>query len=266
MEELIKEIKKKKEYRYIDDSLIRNVLEYVLEKGEIKDERELIKKIRKLLHETVGTYEVLNKDYIFSEFFEKLDKSNITKYDIYKILSLSWSTRERMYYYERIYKEIFSVTNKDEITILDMACGLNPFSIFFIPKKVKLYVAFDVSHNIVNWVNRLLTKVNQGYAFVFNLLSGVNQELTEINWNFVFLWKTVPLIEKIKKGITKEFLQNLNYEFFVISFSKKTLGLRRYRQKDWNNWISKITKDLNLKIVKIFEIPNEKFYIIKKGF
>ncbi len=263
MREIIEEIKKKKEYKYIDDSLIEFLIK---EFKDNIDSKNLIKNIRRILHELVGIYEVIGKEDVFKKFFKKLDKKEITFNDVNKILSLSISTRERIPYYRKIYDEIFKIVNKDKVKILDLACGLNPFSIFYILDKVKLYVAVDISVNIVNQVNELLTKLNKGYSKVVNLLNELNEELTKVNYDLVFLWKTAPLLEKVKKGAVRRLLEEINYEYFVISFSKKTLGLRRFRKKDWERWLRKILEETKLTIIHKFEIPNEKFFIIKKGF
>ena len=67
-----------------------------------------------------------------------------------KALLYHRSSKERYNFYDTIYKKLEPYL-EDEI--IDLGCGLNPFSIVFMKKKPKKYYAIDINEDIIRILN-----------------------------------------------------------------------------------------------------------------
>ena len=119
---LVKEIKTKKELSFVDDDIVKDFIsKYYPENSKVfkslleyKKESELkrsknfkliVKNTRALLRKVYGMYNT-NEIIKRNQYLEELKKND--NIEIYiKILSLHISTKERLGFYDSLYKEIF---------------------------------------------------------------------------------------------------------------------------------------------------------------
>ena len=130
IDELVKEIKNKKELRDIDEGFVKNIIIKLSAKYKGK---ELFKETRKLLRLVYGMYK--SKNY-------SLEKHP--------------STRERIKYYKEIFKKIFEITGKPK-KILDLGCGSNPLSYFYLGCNPEYY-ACDLGQDYINIINEFFNR------------------------------------------------------------------------------------------------------------
>ncbi len=141
LNDIVKEIKKKKELRTISDEFVLNLLKNELDKREylyniINKSRSIkelkrneqflyfFKEMRKLLHEIYGVFAPKDIKKMWNVIYSDIPLEN----KIIEVLKMSRPTKERLNFYPDIYEKIFN--GKPE-SILDLASGINPPSIYF---------------------------------------------------------------------------------------------------------------------------------------
>ncbi|MBI4983337.1 hypothetical protein HZC32_01725 [Candidatus Woesearchaeota archaeon] len=155
VKKLILKIKQKRELKWISDAVVNEKLfEYLKQKPKLNlenkcsaDYRQVIKEIRAKLRSAYG---------LFRE--EKVEVGNFK--NIKEILTRHSSTKERVEFYPRLYQKLFKITGKVS-SILDLGCGINPFSIEFMGLNRLNYYAYDINEKEINLLNRYFSRKNQ---------------------------------------------------------------------------------------------------------
>lgn len=266
--QLVKDIKKKKELNSIDDNFVREYLSKVLIKNfkeaKLLEENfsqksnayhEIIKSARKDLRKCYGLF---RQDSIKTDLFKDLLKNPRNKTLTEKVLAVHSSTRERLPYYEELYQKIFTVTGKPKV-ILDLGCGANPFSLMFM-KVNAVYYAYDISRTEIDQINTFFKAVKQkGVAEIMDITKEVEFPKADL----ALLFKITDVIDQGRghKG-TEEVIKRLPTRFVVVSFPTLTMNGKPMNapRRRWMEWLC---NRLNYKF-KIIEIPNEIFYILEK--
>ncbi|QQG38875.1 MAG: hypothetical protein HYS32_00180 [Candidatus Woesearchaeota archaeon] len=260
LKNIIKDIKSKKELKTLDNNFVKEKIDSYLKDHKLdldkpfkqlkrSEEYSLMKKsIREELRKIYGLFKI--KQPSLSQNYQELLKTHL-------------STKERLPYYNQIYKEIFSITNKPS-TILDLASGLNPLSIPYMNLKKVHYLAIELSKEDCNFLNNYFKKNNaKGKAIPLDLVKHY-KELKNIKADITFLFKTLDSLEEIKRNISKEILKTLSSKYIVVSFSSISVSGKRIKER---GWFLRILRELNLNYTE-FKTPNETFLIIenKKSF
>jgi len=258
IDDFVKEIKKKKSLKGLDDSFVEKlVVSYLNSNKKVKEKlmghpkplkskefKSLLKEIRGKLHEVYGVFDLGVKD------LKRFDGSA----DWHKrILKRHKSTYERVDDYEFIYDEIFRRVGKAG-SVLDLGCGLNPLSYRFINRKLKFYCC-DVSQKDVDFLNEYF-KVSgiSGKAFACDLTEIRSLPKSDI----CFVFKLLDSLESLKKGVTSELFGKLKCKYAVVSFSTQSIGGRKKIPE--RKWFVGFLKDYSY---EVFETLNEKFYVVK---
>src|SRR3989344_2495066 len=160
MEDIIIEIKKKKEFSGLEDKFINKELDlllkrnpnlkYFLNQPRSEKYKRIIKAVRAELRRNYGLFRVgkENKRDKLVEEFKSRQNVEIVK----KILSTHASTKERLDKYAGIYHQIFKKTGKPK-AILDLGCGINPLSVIFIKSTKLTYYAYDINQKEIELIN-----------------------------------------------------------------------------------------------------------------
>ncbi|MEM4260021.1 MAG: hypothetical protein QXG00_02190 [Candidatus Woesearchaeota archaeon] len=280
MQHIIDHIKEKKEFHNLDDSIVKEKLEKILnnntklktliqriEPNKLKKNKkykELIKIVRKNLREIYGVFILDNYSKINNHIvtLKKLKEEDDKKYLAIRILSVHKSTQERLPFYTEIYKKIFAITGKPK-TILDLGCGLNPFSYFFLGCRPN-YIATDLNEKDLIPIQRFfeIEKIN-GYTIAINLTKDYDtlKKMDKVDVCFVF--KLFDSLEKTKFNVTENVIQNLNASYVIVSFPTRSLGGKKPIKKEKRAWFERILKKNNYTYTT-FEVSNEFFYVINK--
>ena len=189
-ENLIRDLKKKKELQDLDNSFIEaRIREYLQDRSipsnkKSKEYKKIFKDLRKLLRKTYGMFRVIQE------------------------------TRDINFY-----KLIFDKINTK--SILDLGCGLAPLEYAELTN-AKIY-ATDISNEAIKRIVRYFKENNvKGKAFVFNL---VDQDLSKLpKVELCLMLKLLESLELIKRNISKTILKQVNSKYFVVSFAKIALG------------------------------------------
>ncbi|NQU98344.1 hypothetical protein HQ533_02665 [Candidatus Woesearchaeota archaeon] len=275
MESLVQDILSKKELKNLDKKLVEEELEKYFERNRkmravlvnkgfnkrSKEYKTVTKDIRKTLREIYGVF--IQKNYSRREkLLSKIKKENKEE-TIKQILLLHQSTKERLQYYKEIYKKLFKITGKQK-TILDLACGLNPLSYFWLGYKPK-YIASEISSKDLEFIQEFFKKTAiSGKTIQIDLVTE-QKKLKSVKADICFLFKALDSLEARKKNISKTLIEEVNAKWIVISFSKISLGGKKNIQKSKRNWITNFLKSKNY-YYREFEVPNEHFLVVKKKF
>jgi hypothetical protein len=182
------------------------------------------------------TKELLRK--VFSAFVSKKLLSLKNK-DEEWILRKHISTRERLPYYEKLYKTILN--NYNSASVIDLGAGINGFSYKFFKKDIK-YTAIESLGQLTELMNFYFKKDKlRGEAVHMSLL-----ELERIKQiikkqkkpRIVLLFKVIDALESLKENYSKELISEISpiADEIVISFATKSLG-NREKFKAKRSWI-----------------------------
>ena len=273
---LIENIKKKKELQSIDDDFVERYLVKYLhqEPALLKSLQEnfnpkskayvsVIKNVRSQLRRVYGLFrdDAKERKSVVEELLRSPERkrSNLLQ----QILSTHSSTQERLPIYEQLYSRIFAITGKPK-TILDLGCGINPFSFSYMKLKGCGYYAYDLDQEEIGAINKyfaLLKKENPsftGKAMVADILT-VNLPKADL----CFLFKMTDVIDQGKgHKRTEELLKKIPARYIVVSFATKTMSGKKMTapRRSWMEWLC---KRLGYEY-SILEFPNEIFYVVKK--
>ncbi|MBU2638055.1 MAG: hypothetical protein KJ955_03720 [Nanoarchaeota archaeon] len=257
-QELIALIRQKREYRDIDSLFVERMLASSLkEKSELlkkKDIESAVKETRAKLREVYGAF--LSPKYFQREKFLNAIK-DLNDVEAHKrILGLHLSTRERLPFYEEVYSQIFQITGKPS-SILDLGCGLNPFSIPFMHLSNITYYAAELVKADADFLQKYFDKFQiKGKAFQMDLTRAENLPPADI----CFMFKVIDTLEAIEWDVTAELLAKIKAKWIIASFAKKSLGGKKKIKMEKRAWFERL---IQKREHKVFEVENEVFYVIR---
>ena len=180
------------------------------------------------------------------------------------LLATTVSTKERLNYYESVYKHIFEITG-DPSTIIDIGAGINPLSFPFMDLDFVNYHAYDIDEKDVTFLNeyfKIMREEIDGCAEILDVRSAKTEYFPHAD--IVFLFKVVDLLDTKKKKYSYELIRGLlesnKANYIIASFATKTLT-RKKMNLQRRVGFEKALARLNFQW-KDFSIENEIFYVI----
>ena len=253
-QERIKKIMQKKEF----SELPRKDVELALEKFDKRHylDEEKIKLTRNLLMQ------------VFSAFTSRKLLS-LRDRSAEWILKKHLSTRERILYYEDIYKRILKSLGR-EISIIDLGAGVNGFSYDYFEK-----IGFEVNYVAIEAIGQLVKSMNN--YFRKNKINGkaVHSSLFELEKvkkiikktrapRVIFLFKTIDSLELMERNYSKKLISEISgfAERIVVSFPTESMIKR---EKIWvkRTWILKFIEK-NFKLLDHFQLGAERYLVFSE--
>jgi hypothetical protein len=233
---LIEEVKKKKEFKELPDSLIQKVLSLKEVKGS---DEEKVKQARAILRK------------YFSVFMSN------------KIVSGKLSAEEMLAKHisskERDYPELYHRIVKDEDVVFDFGAGVNGFSYKYIGKK---YIAFEATKRFVDLMNKYFqeNEFNAGaiWADLFDIECLLKIIKGENGKKSAWMLNIIDALE-LEPNFSKVFISEISKLVDRVVLSWPTQSLQKKRKFSANrNWIFSFIQQ-NYKILDNFEMNGEKF-------
>ncbi len=275
-----------KRFSRLDKDYVEGFLLSFLNKEKFRKERELIRKldyrhliknatykrflkiVKRVIHATYGAFQV--KDAEKREKILKLMKKSMDDSDFrnlhYEMLHTHSSSRERKEYYEEVYKQIFTLCDKPK-SIIDIGCGMNPFSLVFIGFNDFDYTGLDVIAKDVALINDYFSYFEKklgirGKAIFYDAFK--SEYPKGIAADVCFFFKMADIVEYGSKSHkrTEAFVKNVNTKFVVVSFATKTVS-EKAMSNPRRKWFEVMLARLGYTF-DYFEIHNECFYVVKK--
>lgn len=277
-QEIITAIKSKKELLALDSTLILDRVEKVLlQDKKIREKIEKSKSFKELSRSTMFKEFVkeirseLRSIYGVFDLDEKKEKKKLLKkikekpeeHLIEKLLLLHQSSKERFHSYKEIYEKLFEITGKPS-SILDLACGYNPYSYDYLECS-SLYVAVDLpSDDLKDITEFFLVKGIEGEVLGVDLVRDYEKigKLTEENpFDVVFLFKALDSLESVKRHISGKLLDCINAKWIIASFPTMSLGGKKHIPKERRTWFEKLLKRREW-YFETMEVGDEVFYVV----
>lgn len=259
---LIEEVSRSPKYAQLAPTLVSRVTRE--ESKKYNNKQQIVRSARTRLHQLTGAY--LPTKLIYAQWLDRfmcLGRNNRTGLEALSLsmMRLHASTAERLetlpVFFQQVLAPISPVSS-----ILDLACGLNPLSIPWMPLADHFtYFAGDVVSPLVDFLQGYFeaTGVN-GFASLQDLSFAIPSEQVQL----AMLMKTLPLMEQIERGLSQKILESLNAKHILVTYPLRSLGGRKkgmeetYRAqfdcllagKDW--------------VVREFHFPNEIAYLVSK--
>ena len=220
---LVQAIGNSSKYSHVCDDLIVNI--GIRELTRHKSYREALKSTKNKLHQVAGAYFVKRPNY--NRWLEELkdarrcDDDALFKERCTKIMSLHHSSRERLKELDAFYAGIFSSLPPIG-SVLDIACGLNPLSIPWMPLRPDArYYACDIYHDLVDFLNEYMDLLSvQGEAEIRD----VTQHPPEMPVDLALILLSIPCLEQIDRSAGEFLLKSNDARFLAVSFPVRSLG------------------------------------------
>ena len=275
---LTADIKKKRELQHINDGFVKEqLLAYLRQEHKLfrllqencnpksKSYSIVIKQVRARLRKAYGLFRDNPAKRL--ELMEKLlaAPAAAQKKLVDEILSTHASAKERLPVYNTLYKKIFAVTGKPRV-ILDLGCGINPFSFPYMGLKKCAYLAYDINEEEINILNQYFSLLRRKIPYFEGRAAAADiQQMPKIPpADICFLFKMTDVLDKNKgHKATEEMLKRIPARHIVVSFATKTMSGKKMTAPR-RNWMQRLGKRLGYEYT-ILEFENELFYVVKKG-
>ncbi len=249
------EIRKKREFSQLPERDIELAFERFAKRQASEEEK--IRLTKELLRE------------IFSAFISKKLLSLKNKEPEW-ILRKHISTKERLPYYEEIYKRIFQDYKNKEISVVDLGAGINGFSYGFFGK-LKLKISYTAIESVgqLDELMNFYFKEKKLNAKAVHLSLFEEERVEEIikkekKPRIIFLFKVIDALESIKENYSKELISEIVplTDKMIVSFATKSLG-NRQKFKAKRNWIVDYIKG-NFNVLDDFERGGERYLVFSR--
>ena len=246
----------------LPESTLRDLL--VKELAHQRSTKEAIKEVRKKLHNIVAPY-LGDPDYpqVFTELIAAFQSGDtqVIKAACTHVLSSHASTYERLEILDEFYSRLFAITGQPH-TILDLACGLNPFSYPWMGLSEKInYYAYDIHQP-------RLTLINQFFELVGLPQLAIKQDVLvdppQVEADVAFLFKEAHRFEQRQKGCNRPLWQGLKVRYLLVSLPPQSLSGHYNLVERQRQLVQSIVKGLPWKVEEVL-FKNEMVFIIDKA-
>lgn len=217
IERFICELLNSRKYRALGlpEDTVRDLLRQEMPKYSSTE--EAFKAVRKKLHNIVAPYlgdvDYLSANEELKRAFNASDPSQV-KEVCEKLLRSHVSTRERLPYLRTFYERLFSVTGVPN-SVLDLACGMNPFAFPWMGLSLSVsYHAYDIHRSRVALINQYFCL--QGLS----PLAEVRDVLVDppmIQADVAFFFKEAHRFEQRRHGCNRDFWRALRVKWLLVS-------------------------------------------------
>jgi 16S rRNA (guanine(1405)-N(7))-methyltransferase len=225
LEELVEQVQQGASYREIQPDLIRSI-----GRRELREQRNLraaVKATRSKLHQVGGAYLACQPDY--AGWVNRLQGLPTVREDpalkgfCLEAMRAHVSTRERLSIIDSFYSTCLASISPVN-SILDLACGLNPLSLPWMPLSNKpLYLACDIYGDMVAFLGAFFAHLRQnGRVWSFDLSQGIPDDRVQV----VLLLKAIPCLEQLDKSLPLRLMDGIHADHLLVSFPVASLGGR----------------------------------------
>jgi 16S rRNA (guanine(1405)-N(7))-methyltransferase len=270
---LVEEIRASRKYRQMDihPETVRDVVRREL--AVHRSPKEAIKAARQKLHNIIAPY-LGDPDY--PEAARALEmafrqgeppgetaaqaSSQAVRQVCSQIMASHASTRERLPLLDTFYQRLFAFTGRPS-AILDLACGLNPFSFPWmgLPNETRYY-AYDIHGPRVDLINHFFRLQGmEPLAAAQDVLVHPPAQEAEVG----FFFKEAHRFEQRQKGANRQFWQALRVRLLLVSLPSASLSGRHNLADRQRALVRSIVGDLPWKVHEI-AFENELVFCIEK--
>lgn len=239
-------------YRDVDRSLLERLAADELPRARSAD--EAVKRVKRRLHQAVGAYRGGQAAMVT----EELRRTWAGSWDepmrdaCRRALERHASTRERVAELGAFYPRIWDATGGVPASILDLACGLNPFALPFMGlARDAEYLACDADRRVLNEVEAFLALVRQPHrTWACDLVVDAPGNEADV----ALLLKTVPLLDRQDVGAAARVLERVRARHLVVSFPARSLGGRATLARTYEARMAALLDELGPRVASSTEL------------
>ena len=225
LDELVAAVLSSPKYYHITPDFVRSVGSQELSKR--RTQKEAVKATKNKLHQVAGAYLAAGTQYAaWLEELEQTSRSGDRERFLKvcaQVMSYHSSTAERLTLLDRFYATILAGLPPIR-SILDVACGLNPLAIPWMPLEEGAdYYAVDIYRDMADFLYRFMALTSvQGHAQAGDVLQGSPPKPADV----ALVLKSVPCLEQVDKSAGRRLLDTLDAAHLLVSFPVYSLGGR----------------------------------------
>jgi len=262
--DLVRKVLEKPKYQYIHKGLIETVVMAELAKGRKKKEAQ--KAVLSKLHQIGAAYFSQKPDY--EEWRNELAflpndiHSDRTKAYCSKVMESHYSTDERLPILNDFYQQVLN-SIKPIPSILDLACGLNPLALPWMPVDNETqYYGCDIFADMIDFLNTFAAHFGIHAKFeTCNLLDAA----FNIPAKIAFLLKTTPCLKQLQKGFILQLLDAIPAEYILFSYPISSLsGKSKGMLENYTDQFTFIISSKSWEYER-FEFSSELAFLVKKN-
>ena len=263
LDALIEQVQRAEKYRHLSEVLVRSVLTAEMEKR--RGPKEAVKAARSKLHQVAAAYQGKPIPYAawlkeLAQLPQDLHHPDVLSY-LMHALSAHASTRERIPIQAVFFQECLAPLGSVH-SILDLACGLNPLVIPWLPLQPGFtYTACDIYTDMLDFLNAFFARFKiDGHAVPCD----ITRELPPVKADLTLVLKTIPCLEQIDKDAGRRLLEMISSPNILVSFPAHSLGgkskgmVRNYERRFAELLAGKAWQ------VTRFEFPGELAFLIQR--
>jgi len=260
---LVSEIQRSPKYQNIDlptETLMDLIAQESKHFKKIKDIKQVVKK---KIHNIVAPY-LGDPDYRQAEIELQtaFGQGEVAiKEFCQQMLNVHASTRERLPIMEKFYDQLFSATGEPG-SILDLACGLNPFALPWMGIPVSTqYYAYDLHHPRVNLINAFFRGVNRAELAIYQ---DILIQPPEIKADLAFFFKEAHRFDQRQRGCNRAFWLSLPVKKIAVSLPTSSLTGKHDKMEQHHRLVYDAIRDLNWPVQEIV-LSSEILFILQKA-
>jgi len=264
LQPLIEEILSSRKYRGLDipPETVGDILEREL--GRRRDIKEAVKEARKKLHNIMAPYlgdpDFQSASLALESAFASGEGKQV-RTECVKIMASHASTRERIPILDSFYQKIFAMTGKPD-AVLDLACGLNPFSFPWmgLPTSLKYY-AYDLNRPRLEFIHQYFKL--QGLTPLGSSADILIQP-PAVEAPVAFFFKEAHRFEQRQRGCNLAFWQALRVRYLLVSLPTNSLSGKHNLVERQRNLVYNTVHDQPWSVTEIL-FDNEIVFCIEKN-
>jgi len=263
LEPLVAAVRESAKYRHVCEELIRSLGARELSKR--RSLKEAIKATKNVLHQVGGAYQTgaINYSSALAELQEAVHGADpsVWRQACARIMGHHASTRERLPILDRFYAATLADLAPIR-SVLDLACGLNPLSIPWMPlAEGAAYYACDIYGDMIDFLNQYVALARiAGSAQTTDVTRACPNQRVDV----ALLLKSLPCLEQIESGVGLRLLDSLQADHVLVSFPARSLGGRnRGMVNNYETWFLDLIACKNWD-VRWSHFPSETVFLISK--
>lgn len=223
LEQLLADVSQSSKYRDICPELISNIGAQELEKR--RSLKEAVKATKNKLHQIGGAYldgrdNQANWLVALKQALQTGQPDQVKQACRY-IMGYHASTRERLPILDEFYTSILAQLPPIH-SILDIACGLNPLALPWMPPSEPLtYYAYDIYQTMMDFLASYFELMQvEGHSQARDVVQACPTQSVDL----ALVLKVLPCLEQINKHAAYRLLHALNARYIVVSYPIQSLG------------------------------------------
>jgi 16S rRNA (guanine(1405)-N(7))-methyltransferase len=265
LNQLVDSVLQSPKYKNVCEELIRHI--GARELAARRGTKAAVKATKNKLHQVGGAYLGARIDY--ARGLDEVRQATASNDDAglrqvcKRLMRLHASTRERVEILEAFYAATLSQIKPARV-ILDVACGLNPLAIPWMPlHQDAMYYAYDIYTDMVAFVREFLAIMGVGgYAEARDVIQSPPTQPADL----ALILKTIPCLEQIDKTAGLYLLEALNADHVLVSFPVSSLsGQSKGMVENYEARFNALVQGKPW-VVQRFQFPTElAFLVIKRS-